>query len=380
MYKNDFEEIRPFLDCEINDVLKKLTVNPFFQQVLNGYFPKEKHQDVITLLNNTHNASDFQRTFMHHIINGVIDNTSKGITTSGIEKLKKNKQYLFISNHRDIILDSAILQKVFFENSFPTTEIAFGSNLMDVPLIADLGRANKMFIVKRGGNPREILKNSTILSAYIRYAITEKKTSVWIAQRNGRTKDGNDKTEIALLKMLNLSGQKSIKENINELNIVPISISYEFETCDTEKVKEVYYSKESKYEKKSGEDTISVIKGITQDKGKIHLSFGNPVTPETINLFSKISNAEFFKDLGHYIDNEIISNYKLFPNNYIAFDMLNNNSTFADKYTEQEKAKFVSHKNNILNNINCGNKNEISIILLSLYANPVANKFELKNS
>jgi len=376
MYKKDFEEIRPFYDSEINAVLKKLINNPFFQQVLNGYFPKEKHQEIIKQLNNTNSAFEFQRTFMYQIIDNVIAITSNGITTSGIEKISKEKQYLFISNHRDIILDSAILQKVLFENNIPTTEIAFGSNLMDVPLIAELGRANKMFIVKRGGNLREVLHNSNILSAYIRHAILEKKTSVWLAQRNGRTKDGNDKTEIALLKMLNLSGKKSIAENIAELNIVPVTISYEFETCDAEKAKEVYNSKDSKYEKKIGEDTSSVIKGITNYKGQIHLAFGNPVLLKNINTFSKDSNADFFKGLGQYIDNEITTNYKLHINNYIAYDLINNSNKFFSNYSETEKTKFINYKNSAIGD----SSEDLNKIFLEIYANPILNKLNLKNN
>jgi len=376
MYKKDFEEIRPFYDSEINAVLKKLINNPFFQQVLNGYFPKEKHQEIIKQLNNTNSAFEFQRTFMYQIIDNVIAITSNGITTSGIEKISKEKQYLFISNHRDIILDSAILQKVLFENNIPTTEIAFGSNLMDVPLIAELGRANKMFIVKRGGNLREVLHNSNILSAYIRHAILEKKTSVWLAQRNGRTKDGNDKTEIALLKMLNLSGKKSVAENIAELNIVPVTISYEFETCDAEKAKEVYNSKDSKYEKKIGEDTSSVIKGITNYKGQIHLAFGNPVLLKNINTFSKDSNADFFKGLGQYIDNEITTNYKLHINNYIAYDLINNSNKFFSNYSETEKTKFINYKNSAIGD----SSEDLNKIFLEIYANPILNKLNLKNN
>ncbi len=380
MYKKDFEEIRPFLDSEINSVLKRLTKNPFFHQVLNGYFPQNKHREIINLLDNTHSAFDFQRTFMYQIIDNILATTSKGITFSGLEQLSPNNPYLFISNHHDIILDSAILQKVLFDNNFPTTEIAFGSNLMEVPLIAEIGRANKMFIVKRGGNPREILKNSNILSAYIRNDITNKNTSVWIAQRNGRTKDGNDRTEVALLKMLNLSGNKSVTENILELNIVPVAISYEFETCDSEKVKEVYNSKTDKYEKKIGEDTNSVIKGITHNKGKIHLAFGKFLTNNNINTFSNKSNAEFFKDMGHYIDNEIITNFKLFPNNYIAFDIINNSHDFIDKYTETEKLEFTQHKDKSIANIKCDKTKELNDLFLNLYANPVLNKLDLKSN
>ena len=243
---------------------------------------------------------------------------------------------------------------------------------MDVPLISELGRANKMFIVKRGGNPRDILKNSAVLSSYIRYVILEKKVSVWIAQRNGRTKDGSDKTEIALLKMLNLSGEKSVQENVKELNVVPISMSYEYETCDAEKAKELYYSQNCKYEKKPGEDTLSVIKGIKQKKGRIHLAFGKPLSAETIDSFSNESNAEFFKDMGQYLDKEVAANFKLWPNNYIAHDLLEENEMFRDKYNDQEKAAFLSYQEKSLKCIE-GNTNEINQLFLRLYANPIKN-------
>lgn len=373
MYLEDFEEIRPFHDSEINAVLNGLITNPFFTQVLDLYFPKSSHQDIFKLLSNTHTSNDFQTSFMLKVIKVILDITSNGLSCSGIENLSPSVPYLFISNHRDIILDSAILQKILFEHNFPTTEIAFGSNLMDVPLISELGRANKMFIVKRGGNPRDILKNSSVLSSYIRYVLLKKKVSVWIAQRNGRTKDGNDKTEIALLKMLNLSGEKSVQENVKELNIVPISMSYEYETCDAEKVKELYYSSQNeKYEKKPGEDTVSVIKGIKQNKGKIHLAFGKPLSLETINSFSNESNAEFFKDMGQYIDKEVAANFKLWPNNYIAYDQLEGTQLFKDKYTDSEKEAFLTYQDR---NLKCieGNANEISQLFLRLYANPVKN-------
>lgn len=372
MYQEDFEEIRPFHDSEINAVLNGLAKNPFFSQVLHLYFPPSSHQDIIKLLSNTHSSFDFQTSFMLKMIKVILDSTSNGLSSNGIENLSPSVPYLFISNHRDIILDSAILQKILHENNFPTSEIAFGSNLMDVPLISEIGRANKMFIVKRGGNPRDILKNSTVLSAYIRYALLEKKISVWIAQRNGRTKDGNDKTEIALLKMLNLSGDKSVSENVEALNVVPISMSYEFETCDVEKVKELYYSQNEKYEKRPGEDTTSVIKGVKQNKGKIHLAFGKPLTPKIIDTFSKDSNADFFKDMGIFLDKEIASNYKLWPNNYIAYDLLEDKHTFNDKYSETEKADFVTY---LERSIKCieGNTDDIRKLFLKLYANPIKN-------
>jgi len=370
MYQQDFDKIRPLNDNEINTVLNRLTKNPFFYQVISNYFPQSDYKEIINNLNNTHSVFDFQRNFMYKIIEKILASTSNEVSISGIENLSAAIPYLFISNHRDIVLDSAILQKNLFDNNFPTTEIAFGNNLMDVPLISELGSANKMFIVKRGGNIREILKNSTVLSSYIRYVISEKKTSVWIAQRNGRTKDGNDKTEIAVLKMLNLSGKKSAKKNILELNITPVSISYEFEPCDSEKVKEIYCSKNEKYEKKTGEDTSSIIKGIKQYKSKIHLAFCNTLSEEIINTFSKSSNAEFFKELAEHIDYQIVTNFKLWTNNYIAYDLLENTEKYKDKYSEKEKINFLKYKNEGLSRIN-GNKDELSRLFLKLYANPL---------
>jgi len=379
MYKTEFEEIRPFYDSEINGVLQSLIKNPFFIQILNGYFPAQKHSQIIELLKNTNTAYSFQCSFMDQIINNVIQNTTSSVTSSGIEVLEKNKKYLFISNHRDIILDSAILQKILYENNFETTEIAFGSNLMYVPLIAELGRANKMFIVKRGGNLREILHNSNVLSSYIRKKVAGKLSSVWIAQRNGRTKNGDDKTEIALLKMLNLSGKKSINENIAELNIVPISISYEFETCDAEKIYEVYCSQFAKYEKNENEDTHSVIKGVTQFKGAIHLAFGKPLSEAVIKLIPSNSNAEFFKQIGQKIDEQIYKNYQLNPNNYIAYDIIFKTNSFADKYNKEQVDKFLNHKNESLSKLPDYN-NEIEELFLKLYANPVINKYNLHNN
>jgi hypothetical protein len=370
MFLPEFEDIRPFNDNEINAALNRLTSYPQFKSVLKFLYPEAEHSKIITLLNNIHTAADLQSKFMRKLVFDVVEKTSTGFSVSGIENLSPDIPYLFIANHRDIILDSAILQAVLNKNNFPTTEITFGSNLMSFPLIVDFGKANRMFKVNRGGSPREILTNSKILSAYIRHTITEKKASVWIAQRNGRTKDGDDKTEIALLKMLNMSGSKSINENYNELNIVPVTISYEIEPCCTEKVNEMYISSFKKYEKKPGEDISSILKGLTQNKGKIHLTFGKVLNNKNLELQNAIENA---KELCLQIDNIIYKNFNLWPVNYIAFDLINENDEHSDKYSNKEKLEFIEYKNKVISEID-GDKVEIEKIFLSLYANPVVNR------
>ncbi len=372
MFKEEFEDIRPYYDSEINAALNRLTNYPQFKNILQFLYPESEHNKIIALLNNIHTAADLQSKFMRKLVFDVVEKTSTEFTVNGLQNISPKIPYLFISNHRDIILDSAILQAVLNKNNFPTTEITFGSNLMSNPLIVDFGKANRMFKVNRGGNPREILKNSQVLSAYIRHTITEKKASVWIAQRNGRTKDGNDKTEIALLKMLNMSGKLSVNQNFNDLNIIPVTISYELEPCCGEKINEIYISKKQNYIKKPGEDVASIIKGLTQQKGKIELAFG-----QKINLQNDYGTTnEAIKNIAKKIDKIIYSNYKLYKFNYIAFDLLSNSTKYTKNYNELDINDFIKYKNITISKIE-GNEIEIENIFLKLFANPIININEI---
>ncbi len=368
MFQKEFEDIRPYYDNEINAALNRLTNYPQFKNILQFLYPESEHKNIINLLNNIHTALDLQTKFMQKLVFDVVAKTSTDFTVTGLLNISPDIPYLFISNHRDIILDSAILQAVLNKNKYPTTEITFGSNLMSNPLIVDFGKANRMFKVNREGNLREILKNSQILSAYIRHTVTEKKASVWIAQRNGRTKNGDDKTETALLKMLNMSGKNSIYENFNELNILPVTISYELEPCCTEKVNEVYVSLTQKYVKKPGEDIASIIKGLTQQKGRINLAFGEKVILQTPNFNAN----ETIKEIANKIDNTIYNNYKLWQFNYVAYDLLYNSTKYSDLYKQNDKNEFLKYKDETIGKIE-GDKNEITNIFLNIYANPVAN-------
>jgi len=244
---------------------------------------------------------------------------------------------------------------------------------MTNPFIVDLGRVNRMFKVYRGGNRMELFRNAKILSSYIRYTISTKRTSAWIAQRNGRTKDGNDKTESGLLKMFNISGTCEFEDSFSELNIVPLSISYEYEPCCALKIKETgVVSKGLVYQKGPNEDLLSIISGITRQKGRIHLAVCPPVnlclheTKDIANYNDRINM------LASRMDAEIYRNFRLWPGNYIACDLSEDNNAYSGFYTPEEKEEFISYMHRELSSINL-NDPEHQKILLQLYANPVYN-------
>lgn len=376
--EQDFEDIRPYSDDEINPALHRIVGVPEFSKVLEYIFPERNKEDIIAELKGIHSAIDFQRKFMHPLVNSIVRKTSKGLTYSGFDLLVPGTPYLFVSNHRDIVLDSAILQVLLFDNGHLSSEITFGSNLMSNPFIIDFGKINRMFTVYRGGNRKEMFRNSQILSAYLRHTIKEKRTSAWIAQRNGRTKDGNDKTETGLLKMFNISSCESFEESFSELNIVPMSISYEYEPCCALKVKETYMvSKGMTYQKAPNEDFMSILTGITSQKGRIHLSICHPANTflkdsgETTVFNDKVNN------LASLIDDEIYRNYRLWPNNYIAFDKLHNGKIYAGFYTPSDEAEFDRYISRELSAINLNTPEHVEI-LLKIYANPVMNARRLK--
>ena len=314
---------------------------------------------------------DWQVAFMHPIVNNIVKNTTDGLSWSGFDRLDKKKSYLFISNHRDILLDSAILQVLLYDNGLETSQITFGNNLMVTTFVIDVGKINKMFTVVRETGGREFYQNSSLLSGYIRATISANQ-SIWIAQRNGRTKDGDDKTHNGLLKMLNISGDKNFVENFRELNIVPMAVSYEYEPCDLSKARESYISQNGEYIKKRGEDIESVVNGIVQYKGHIHLALAEPLDADMDVLKDAGAENEKIKILSGIIDHEIYKNFKLWPTHYAAADLLDDSLKYSGLYTETEKNKFSGHIENICGKIE-GDKNAIRNILLNIYANPVKN-------
>ncbi len=382
----DFEDIRHYNDNEINAALRRFTSEPSFFEIIDYIYPSISRDAITSRINSISSVFEFQKKFMFPAFKTIIEKTTNGLTCTGFDNISYKDSYLFISNHRDIFLDSAILQMFLIEHNFKTTQIAIGNNLIVSSLVNDIARTNKMFTtIRNGTTSKEMYGSSKLLSAYIRHTITDKQTSVWISQRNGRTKDGDDKTHVGLLKMLSVSDNNGFIEEFRALNIVPVSISYEYEPCDALKVKELYLSQNSSYKKSHDEDINSIVTGIKEQKGKIHLSVGMPINNELLTL-DKINNNnnDKIKELSLLIDEQIYKNYKLWKTNYIAADILSNETQYlGSEYTKEEKELFQEYITKRLNRLlptlpgladTKADKKLLHEMFLKLYANPVYNK------
>ena len=366
-----FDDIRPYIDAEIPAAMQRIAHSELLKPICDFVFPWKDINAVKEMISNFTVIDDFQFKIMYFVNDQIIKTTIDHFSYEGITYLDPKKKYLFISNHRDIMLDSSLLQQVFYLNDFPTTEITFGSNLMSSQLIIDIGKSNKMFKVERGGNAREFYENSRHLSEYIRYTITEKGESIWIAQRNGRTKDGNDLTDQGIIKMFCMSNKHDLVKSVEALNIVPIAVSYQWEPCDMFKIKELYQSRgNEKYIKQKNEDFISILTGITQQKGNVHFSLCKPLEKEEYTDFANESPNQFYKNIANLIDKRIYSNYKLWNTNYIAHDIRSGINKYATHYTAEEKEQFLQRFHQTINQVE-GDKDIIRSIYLGIYANPV---------
>lgn len=371
-----FDDIRPYYDSEINAAMMRIIKDPLFDKVASYLYPNKNTHDLKNMFSHIHTAHDFQRKVMHYAMNQIVKKTMTNFTINGLQYLNKQKSYLFISNHRDIIIDSGLLQVALIDHGFKTTEMTFGSNLMHPSFVVDIGKSNKMFKVERAGSPRDFYNNSIHLSKYIRHTITTKNKSVWIAQRNGRTKDGNDTTDQGILKMFCMSGNGNIIENLSELNMVPMSVSYQWETCDSLKVKELYQSKQQKYIKQPGEDLQSILTGVTQFKGHFHIEIAPPITTEELHQYAAYEKNECFHLISKLIDKKIHSYYQLHDTNYIAYDIENNSNCYLNtKYTADSRTNFELEMNKKLDTLE-GDRAFLKSIFLGIYSNPVKNKLK----
>jgi hypothetical protein len=374
-----FDDIRPYNDSEVHPALERIVANPLFSNVAQYLFPGQDENMFRQLLLSCNSKEDFQVKVMSQIVAKILQGTAKELTFSGLEHFKGGKKHLIVSNHRDIVLDSAIIQLILHQHGVETTEIAVGDNLITSSFIEDITRSNKMIKVIRSSNPREVYTTSKVLSEYIRYNVASQKSSVWIAQRNGRTKDGIDVTEQGLLKMFDMSGSGDFVKDFAELSILPTSISYEFEPCDIQKAVEMYVSRRQKYVKAEGEDLKSILTGIMQPKGNIHIAFNEPVSLEEIQEASQLDKNEKFKAICTAMDRRIVAEYKLWGNNYIAYDMLNATNEYASMYTAEQKAAFEGYMAAQLASVKLPDIDmvELKEIFLSIYANPVVGKKNL---
>lgn len=370
---NEFTDISPYTDAEAVEALGKLADHPAVVEVSKAIFPDKEPEFLRKILKSVKSIDEFQILVMNKAVEWVLSTTAHNFSYDGIGNLKKiNGKFLAMSNHRDIILDPAITQVVLYRNAIPMTEIAVGSNLLTNKYIEYLIRSNRMIKVIRGINARQLYLSSQVLSKYIRECITTGRSSIWIAQREGRAKDGIDTTEQGLLKMLDMSGTADFTTNFEELNIVPLSISYEYEPCDILKARERLISRTQKYVKGSREDLISIMTGIEQQKGNIHLNIGSPLTHDEIEAASCCNKNDRYQAIRHAVDVRIIEGYKLWKTNYIGYDMVNHTFKYRDKYTPEDVAQFTDYVEHQLDKVEkslC--RADLRDIFLRIYANPV---------
>ncbi len=372
----DFDQIRSYTDEELPHVLKQLEQEPDFMRLIKFLYPEVPTEAFINKINNITSIRQFQLEIIYPYLNEIIDKTSDGISADGFENLSKDEAYFFISNHRDIVLDPAFLNLMMFRFDHDTTEIAIGDNLLVYPWIKHLVRLNKSFIVNRSVQPRELLLVSKRLSSYIKHKMQNEKVSVWMAQREGRSKDANDRTQQGVLKMLNMSGDGDFVENMQELNVVPVSISYEYDPCDFLKAREFLLKRDNpEYKKTQADDLESMYTGLSGYKGKIHFHICRPLNQRIHSLDSIEGRNEQVTAFGELIDTRIHLNYIIYPGNYVAHDLFKQTETFTDKYTPEQKQKFESYIEKQIAKIPeaPGNEDFLKNSILEMYANPLIN-------
>ena len=379
MVLEDFNDIRSYTDAEIPAAMEYFINDELSLQVAKTVFPDASLDDIKGMLKSIKTIDQFQKQVMTRFVSWIVKNSMKHIDTQNFNYIEKGKAYLFTGNHRDITLDAFLLQSCMVDNDLPTCNIAYGTNLIMNQQIDVFSRANKLFRVERSHNVRELTQNSQHLSDYIRFLIRANQ-SVWIAQRNGRTKDGNDKTDHGLINMFSMSGdRKNLVPNLVELNITPIATSYEYEPCAMMKARESYIKeRDGVYVKQPMEDMDSVMSGIMKKKGIMNISICHSITYDDLKPYQDADKREIISVVANLIDQRIYQNYRLYPNNYIAYDWLSGTSTYQSHYTQAEKDTFKAYCDKIFSKLyeELGSEAEkrFTEILLGIYAIPVENK------
>ncbi len=377
---SQFEAICPYSDEEAVKALAEVSRHPAVPVISKALFPEERVSFLADALRSIKSIDEFQTIIMSKAVDWCLDHTVHNFSYDGISNIKSiDGKFLMMSNHRDIILDPAITQYVLHKNGIPMSEICVGDNLLSSKTVENLLRSNRMIKVIRGISARELYLSSQLLSKYIRQVITSGKSSVWIAQRQGRTKDGVDITEQGLLKMFDMSGTGTFKENFLELNIVPLSISYEYEPCDFRKAREILISRSQKYVKGPREDMHSIMTGIRQQKGNVHLNIGVPLTPDEIEAASYCDKNDRYQSIRHAVDIRVVEGYKLWKTNYIAYDLVNDTTKYNDFYAPEDVEAFKAYTEHKLRRAERGlDKDGLRDIFLRIYANPIVTKEKFK--
>jgi hypothetical protein len=373
----NFDDIRPLTNDEVKEAIEELIASKDFEQAFRYVKPDLQWEEFSQLMRTFRTKEEFKTVLAYDVVREVARNTTFSLTVSGRSRLPEGHiPCTFISNHRDIVLDAAFLNVMLFDVGYGMTQVAIGDNLLISPWIEKLVRLNNSFIVKRGVFGRQQLEASARLSAYIHHTIRKTKESVWIAQREGRAKDSDDKTQSSILKMLNMGGNKDIVSNLMELNIVPVAISYEFDPCDFLKAKEFLQKRDNPdFVKSKRDDLLNMETGILNNKGRVHFTIGSPVNPQLSQLDKNTDKNELYSLIANIIDREIYKHYRFYPCNYVAYDMLTNTGCFSNNYGLKDKKHFETYLQGQLDKIVCPNKDEtfLRTKILEMYTNPLKN-------
>ena len=372
----EFDTIRPWEPEDLPEVYDRLLGNPQFKQVLAYLYPQVPFEMIAQKLKACKTNMEFQLAFAYDFVHGILKKAATGCEMD-CSAIDNTKRYTFISNHRDIVLDSAILDVLLVDNGFKTTcEIAIGDNLLSLPWVKDLVRVNKAFVVERALSMRQMLMSSKRLSDYMHFAIKEKKENVWIAQREGRAKDSNDRTQKSILQMMSMGGEGSVIDRLKQLHLVPLAISYEYDPCDFLKAKEFQQKRDdADWKKGPTDDIVSMQTGIFGYKGHVHYHAAACLDEYLDSLDPEMPKQDIYNKVAAHIDHEIHRNYKMYPGNYVALDLLEGTTEYADHYTAEQKEQFEQYIAGQLTKIDLPNKDEAYLRerLLTMYANPLRN-------
>lgn len=378
----EFDDIRPLYDSEVKEAIEFLLNDKMFRAAVEPVVAPVSWDDFSKQMRGFNTIYDFQKNVIYNIILKFIKHNVKKIELLNPNEIDLNQSHTYISNHRDIILDAGLLNILLEEHGYETTEIAIGDNLLIYPWITTLVRLNKSFIVKRDIPVRQILQASQHLSEYMHKTIADKKQSVWIAQREGRAKDSNDRTQASMLKMLTLADRKNPLESLKALNIVPLSISYEYDPCDFLKAQEFQLKRDIEdFKKSKQDDLINMLTGIQGYKGNVCFRFCSPLNDKIDALSESQNRTTLLQEVADLIDREIYKNYDIYPINYIAYDILNNSDTFSSKYSAEEKDNFIAYVNKQVEKIKIENKDVdfLGTKIIEMYANILINHLSVQD-
>lgn len=371
-----FDDIRPYHDEELPAVYEELIADPAFQKAVSSIMPGVPFEAIAQKMRSCRTKLEFQKAFCYGLLWNIVKECASGLTIDHSALPDKEKPYTYISNHRDIILDSGFLSILLLDLGMSTVEIAIGDNLLIYPWIKKVVRINKSFIVQRALTMRQMLEASALMSNYMHYTIRDKKQSIWIAQREGRAKDSNDRTQDSVLKMLAMGGEGSVLERLAEMNIAPLSLSYEYDPCDYLKAQEFQLKRDIEgYKKSTQDDLLNMKTGLFGFKGRVHFQVAELINDDLLKLDASLPKTELFACVSALIDRKIHANYRLYPGNYVACDLLDGTTSFAGNYSAEDKQTFEDYIAGQLDKISIPNK-DVEFLrekLLVMYANPVIN-------